>query len=126
MANDRKWVTLCYIVLSVMVAWVLHQSVALILSTVRVPNPMVMEVLPASAIGAIAFTSMTGFWFFRKESVQTFSMEVLQELRKVTWPMKKMTYTSTIVVLVACVLFAGVLGVLDWASNWVINFVLSL
>ncbi|MCB0327648.1 MAG: preprotein translocase subunit SecE [Bdellovibrionales bacterium] len=126
MANDRKWIVLSFIGLSMLVAWVLHQAGALALSIARTPNPMVLEVLPASAVISIFVTSLAGFFYFRRPVVQEYSMEVLQELRKVTWPMKKMTYASTIVVLVACVLFAGILGVLDWASNWVVTFLLSL
>lgn len=125
MENDRKWVYLSYVILTALVAWVLHKTMFLVLAAVRIPNPKVMQVLPASAVAAIVVSSIAALIFFSRESVNTFSLEVLQELKKVTWPPRKTAYLSTIVVVVVVLIMSLVLGVFDWLTNMFVGLLLK-
>lgn len=57
-------------------------------------------------------------WMRRDERVTTFSMEVGNELAKVTWPTWAETKLSTIVVIITTIIIAIILGTFDyvWAA----------
>lgn len=125
MTNDRKWIYLTYITLTVLAGWVLHKALETVFDIVAYPNSLVMEVAPLSAVIASVVAGIGGFLYFRREKVQNYSLEVMQELKKVTWPIKKTAYLSTIVVLVLVAICALFLGVFDMVSNWFVGTLLS-
>jgi preprotein translocase subunit SecE len=51
----------------------------------------------------------------------TFLQEVQAEIKKVTWPSRKDTLGSTLVVIVAVFLIAGFLGIIDFALSLLIG-----
>ena len=53
----------------------------------------------------------------RSETVKTFLLEVVVELKKVTWPQKKETWSATFVVIVFVAIISFILGAFDitWA-----------
>lgn len=125
MENDRKWVYLSYVVITALVAWVLHKIIILGLGIARMPNTKVLQIIPVSGFAGIVIASIAAIIYFRRENVNAFSLEVLQELKKVTWPPKKTTYMSTIVVIVVVVIASVILGVFDWLTNQVVSFLLQ-
>ncbi|MCB0273049.1 MAG: preprotein translocase subunit SecE [Bdellovibrionales bacterium] len=125
MTNDRKWIYLSYLILTVLFGWVLNHAIATVFDIVAYPNRRVLEVAPLSAVISAGVAGLFGFFYFRREKIQSFSLEVMQELKKVTWPIKKTAYISTVVVLVLVVICAVCLGVFDVVANWFIGTVLS-
>ena len=125
MENDRKWVYLSYVLITALVAFIIHKAIVLGLGIARVPNVKVLEVIPASGLAGIVIASVAAIAYFRKPNVNAFSLEVLQELKKVTWPPKKTTYMSTIVVIVVVVIVSAILGVFDWVTNYLVTFILQ-
>jgi len=123
--NDRKWIYLSYVVLIGLVAVVLHKAIFLGLSVAKLPNPKLLQVMPASAVAGIVISTVAGLIYFSRPHVGTFALEVLQELKKVTWPEKKMAYMSTIVVVVVVLIASVILGFFDWVTNWVVGFLLQ-
>lgn len=126
MESDKKWIVLSYISGALLLSWVLDQTFKLIISYTRIPNPMVLGVLHASTIVAFVAMGIFVYRYTRQEKVRNFSMEVVQELRKVTWPTKKNAYLSTIVVLVTVIITAAILGVFDWICTRLIGLVLQM
>lgn len=61
----------------------------------------------------------------RDERVNGFLLEVVMELKKVTWSTPKETWASTIVVIVGIMIIAAVLGAFDMIWSWVSTFVLA-
>jgi preprotein translocase subunit SecE len=55
-----------------------------------------------------------------------FIRETRQEARKVTWPTKKETVTTTIVVFIMTFIMAVILFVADWVIAAAIKFILGL
>jgi preprotein translocase subunit SecE len=55
---------------------------------------------------------------YRNKRAYNFSTDVIQELRKVTWPSRKETRTATVVVIVCTIIVAIILGFFDmvWAK----------
>jgi preprotein translocase SecE subunit len=125
LSNDRKWIYLSYLIATALVAWVLHKLGAMVLGIVGLPNPRLLEVAPATAVGGCLIAGVAALIYFSRDKVQTFSLEVLQELKKVTWPLRKTAYLSTVVVLVLVMICAVFLGLFDALSNWFVKIVLS-
>lgn len=55
------------------------------------------------------------------EKVTTFLQDVHAETKKVTWPSRKEVLGSTLVVIVAVLIIAGFLGIIDFALSLVIG-----
>ena len=108
-----------------LVAWVLHKAFVLGLGALSLPNPKVLQVMPVSGLAAIVIAGVAGLIYFSRPHVGSFALEVLQELKKVTWPEKSMAYKSTIVVVVLVVIASAILGFFDWITNWVVGFLLQ-
>jgi preprotein translocase SecE subunit len=125
MGSDRKWIYLSYIAATLLVAWVLDQTLRLVAGQLRIHNPMVMGVLPATAVIAGVVMAVTAYFYFRQPKVDAFSNEVAQELRKVTWPGTNHAYRSTLVVIVAVIVMAVVLGIFDWICTQLVSLVLQ-
>jgi len=61
------------------------------------------------------------------KKLQEFLKESWQEVRyKVTWPAKDEVWGTTQVVLVAVVVFAVLVAVMDWALYWFVDSVFNL
>lgn len=125
MENDRKWIYLSYFVIIALVAWVLHKAIFLGLGLAQLPNPKFLQVAPASAVAGVLIAGLAGLFYFSKPHVNSFALEVLQELKKVTWPDRSMAYKSTIVVVILVMIVSVVLGFFDWVTNWVVGFLLQ-
>src|SRR5690606_10852549 len=122
---DRKWIYLSYILITALVAWVFHKAIDMVMGFVAYPNFQILEVAPLSAVIAIVVSVVSALIYFRREKVDTFSMEVMQELKKVTWPLPKTSYLSTVVVLVLVLIAALFLAMFDGISNWFVGMILS-
>ena len=125
MENDKKWIYLSYAVATLILSWVVNQFALLLIQSFHLPNPKVLEVVSLSAL--LSFVGMTLFAFFytKKPEVRSYTSEVFQELRKVTWPSKKTGYLSTVVVIVTVVVMAVVLGLFDWICTKVVNLIIQ-
>ena len=71
----------------------------------------------ADLIGLVTAIGLT-LYLRRHEKVSQFSMEVGNELSKVTWPNWTETRQSTVVVIIVTVIIAAILGLFDylWAA----------
>ena len=125
MGSDRKWIYLSYIVTTLLLAWILNQALLLVVNYVRIDNPTILGVMPASALLSVVVVGTAGFLFFRQEHVNVFSMEVAQEVRKVTWPDRKTVYMSTVVVVISVIIAAVVVGIFDVFCAWLVRLVIG-
>src|SRR5258706_16461843 len=89
MGSEKKWIYLSYIAVTLLVSWVLNKFLVLGFASMRWANPNVMGVLPRTQVMSAVVCVVAGFLYFRQEKVDIFSMEVLQELKKVTWPAQR-------------------------------------
>ncbi len=124
MGSDKKWIVLSYIAATLLLAWVLDQTLRLVVRQFRIPNPLVMDVLPATAVVAAIVMVVAANFYFRQPKVQMFSTEVAQEVRKVTWPARNHAGRATLVVIVAVIIMAVVLGIFDWICTNLVSLVL--
>ncbi len=59
------------------------------------------------------------------QKIQEFFREAKVELKKVTWPDRKVTAASTAVVLIVVIIVAAFLGIVDTVLNQVYRLILS-
>ena len=126
MGSDRKWIYLTYLALAGLCAWVLNKVLLVAVGYLRVRNPMILGVLPATAVISIAAMALAAYFYFRQPKVNTFSEEVVSEVKKVTWPARKTTSLSTVVVLITVMVMAVILGFYDWICAKAVSWVLGL
>jgi len=55
-----------------------------------------------------------------------FVEESLTELQRVTWPDKAQLRSATLVVIIFCILVAGVIWIMDIASRFLINTIMRI
>jgi len=123
--NDRKWIYLSYVTIIALVAWVLHKAIVLGLGFAGMSNPKLLQVAPVSAVIGVVVSVIAGMIYFNKPHVNAFALEVLQELKKVTWPAREMVYKSTFVVVIVVMIASLFLGFFDWITNWVVGYLLQ-
>jgi len=54
-----------------------------------------------------------------------FIKEAWQELKKVHWPSRKETYSATVIVVIAVVVVAAYLGLVDFALSYVMRYIMG-
>jgi len=64
----------------------------------------------------VAIGLAVGLW--RIPRTHTLSLQVAEELRRVTWPSFRETRAATVAVIVASAIAAAVLGVFDFVWSW--------
>lgn len=125
MSGEKKWINLSFIAAALILSWVLNQALILVARYARFKNPMVMGVLPSTAVFSLVVCVLFVFFYARQPHVQHFSYAVVDEMKKVVWPEKKSAYASTLVVVLTVAFMAAVLGVFDWLCGSVIGLVLK-
>lgn len=95
------------------VAWLLvRQIVDVLWGFLRLPMPQDLPVTPADAIGVVA--AVIVFVVLRRNAkVNQFMNEVFVELAKVTWPPRKETMLSTVVIVIMVAICSVIIFGLD-------------
>jgi preprotein translocase SecE subunit len=122
MDKNTRWVVLGYVGIGLVLAWVLSQGLQWSFYRLRDYGLRDIELLGSNftLAHAVAFglTAAVGFYLWNHERLNRGGHEVVEELRKVTWPDAQDTQTSTIVVLITTVIIALVLWVFDFIWSW--------
>lgn len=116
MHGTQKYVWVAYLV----VGWVLWETVARLLGGIAFfagisDPPLIGSQFPVSrlvglliAIGAFVFAA-------KNPRAWEFSNDVVNELKKVTWPERRELQRSTVVVIITTLIIAFILGLFDFA-----------
>jgi len=107
-----RWVQATFAACGLLLFWVLDKAATIGLSYVTEPNEM------AVTAGSFAVAFVIIVLVYRNPTVQTLSGEVAAELAKVTWPSREETTNSTVVVIIASIIAASIVGVFDaiWSA----------
>ncbi|HLB59502.1 MAG TPA: preprotein translocase subunit SecE [Bdellovibrionota bacterium] len=120
MNENRRWVTLSLISFGLVIYGVGFLLFRQINATFRLSHLIpfgstVIQVLPVLiAVGVFLY-------IFRTERYMTHLDLVVGELKKVSWPNRKDTVASTIVVVITILIIASILGLYDAICNWIIQ-----
>jgi len=124
MDNTKKIVSIIFIISSIFVWYVfetLFKNVFLYLQIYEIYSwlPIVLKVL-AAAIGIFSLVI-----FHKINLIYNYIFEVVNEIKKVTWPNKKETWSATLVVIIAVLIAGLVFGVFDFISAKLLGLILT-
>ena len=114
---ERKWVHVLFAGAGIILAWLLSKCGDWAWSYFGKPNSFVV------GAGALVVAGIATLVAWRNEQVFTLASEVAGELRKVSWPTRKETMSSTIVVIITTIISAAFLGVFDTVWSAVTRFI---
>jgi preprotein translocase subunit SecE len=114
---ERKWTHVMFAVAGIIAAWLLAKCGDWAWSYFGKPNGFL--------IGTSAFlvAGIATVVAWRNEEVFGLASEVAGELRKVSWPTRKETLTSTIIVIITTIISAAFLGLFDAIWSWVTRMI---
>lgn len=109
---ESKWVHILFAGAGIILAWLLTKCGDWVWSYFGRPNELYI------GLGSVVIAAIATYVAWKNETVFTLAHEVTSELRKVTWPSRKETVSSTIVVIAATILASLILGFFDavWAA----------
>ncbi len=114
MQGVQRYIVFTFLGLS-MLLWVTLSKVtaALAYAANVSDDPIIGSQFTLSTLIGLVFAVVFGFVGFRNEKANTFTGEVIGELKKVTWPAKKEIQTATIVVIVTTLILGLTLFLFD-------------
>jgi preprotein translocase subunit SecE len=110
---ERKWTHVMFACGGIALAWLLAKCGDWAWGYFAKPNGFVV------GAGAFAVAAIVTFAAWRNEEVFRLASEVTKELRAVTWPTRKETVHSTLIVIVTTIISAAFLGLFDGLWSWV-------
>jgi preprotein translocase subunit SecE len=114
---DRKWVHVMFAVAGLLLAWLLSKSGEWAWSYFGKPNGFYL------GAGSFAVAAIATLIAWKNEQVFALASEVTTELSKVTWPSRKETVSSTLIVIVTTIVASLLLGVFDALWAWVTRMI---
>ena len=109
---ERKWVHVMFAMAGILLAWLLSKCGDWAWSYFGKPNELFV------GLGSVAIAGIATYIAWKNEEVFTLANEVTTELRKVTWPDRKETFNSTVVVIATTIISSLLLGFFDAVWAW--------
>jgi preprotein translocase subunit SecE len=107
-----RWVQYVFVLTAAFFLWFLDKVATLVWQNFAEPPAVVITAF--SAVIAVGVTVA----LYRQERAHTLVIDVVTELAKVTWPTRRETYASTIVVIVTSLIAAGIVGAFDFVWSF--------
>jgi preprotein translocase subunit SecE len=103
-----RWVQYVFVVLAAFMFWFFDKVTMILWGLYAEPNSMVSSVGSALVAGFIALR------LFKHDQSHRVATEIVAELAKVTWPSRRETYASSIVVIITSLIAAVIIGAFDF------------
>jgi len=114
---ERKWTHVMFAVAGIILAWLLAKSGEWGWSAFGKANSLVI------GTGAFLIAGVVTLAAWRNEQIFGLAQEVTSELKKVTWPTRKETLQSTVVVIITTIVSSAFLGLFDGIWSWVTRMI---
>lgn len=111
--NTKRWVLFAYGVASVFVFLTMRQVLMVASDFFRLQEMTLGGVVSAFDVGAVMLGVVAFFVLSKNAKATAFMSEVVVELSKVTWPVRRETLLSTVVVVVLVGIAAIILALFD-------------
>jgi preprotein translocase subunit SecE len=112
-----RWVQIAFMAFALLLLWLLDKIITLIWDRFAEPTPTLVTLL--AALIAVS----TAVVLYRQEKVSRVAHEIVGELTKVSWPSRKETQVSTIVVIITSVIAAIIVGSFDAAWSAITDLI---
>ena len=109
---ERKWVHILFASAGILLAWLLTKCGDWAWSYFGKPNDLYVGLASVTVAGIATYIA------WKNEELFTLASEVTSELRKVTWPDRRETLNSTIVVIATTIIASLLLGFFDAVWAW--------
>lgn len=103
----ERWVQFAFVALAGLTFFLSDKLIGYVWNFFQEPDETLVTGV-AAIVGIL-----TGFFLYRHPKVKGLADEVAGELSKVTWPSRRETWYSTVVVIVTSIIAAAYLGVFD-------------
>lgn len=115
---NARYISVTFLGLAACVAVTIRAAAIDVLLMMGQADTLVGGVMSLSALIALGSGFVTFFGLLKTGSAVRFTDQVISELTKVTWPDREETTNSSLVVIVASLIFAGSLALFDyvWAQ----------
>ncbi len=126
MKSNQNIVTVFFISVSFLTIFIVYRTIKGIMGVANIPDPL-EEMIPISLsqiLGAVAGVGLF-VWLLRHKEYNQFGVDVVKEIRKVTWPTKAETRAGTIVVFVMTAILTVILGLYDWVFGSLTGLIYS-
>lgn len=112
--GSSRWVSIGFALAGLALAIVLSKALAGILGWFRIPDyaPFGVEITVTTMVAWVAAVVIT-VMYYRNARYNQLAQEVVQELRKVTWPNWEETRAATVVVIITTVIVSLILYFFD-------------
>jgi preprotein translocase SecE subunit len=112
-----RWVQMTFVGFGVLLLWVLDKVITIIWDRFAEPQPTLVTLTAAAVAGVATFA------LYRHEKVSRISHEIVGELAKVSWPSRKETQVSTVVVIITSIIAAAIVGAFDAAWSAITDLI---
>ncbi len=117
--DPKRLVAVSFVLATIALGYFLSKVLAVAFSYTRWNDfPVFGEDWPLTAVSGFAVAAVAAVVAWRTPRVQTLSLEVAGELKKVTWPSLRETRAATVAVIVATIVAAMILGSFDYVWAW--------
>ena len=115
---NQRYIIIVLLCTAIIVAVSAQGLMIPVLAKNEIVDPMVLGGFRASTLVAFVLGTAIFFLLNRNDFIVSYSDQVITELRKVTWPDKEETYSTTFVVISLTLFVAFMLGLYDfiWAQ----------
>jgi preprotein translocase subunit SecE len=124
MSSNTRWVVLAYGILSLLAMILLTKLTDTILAAADLGEPMLSIIHVSSLVGLVGGV-ITFVVLFKHPRMTPFSLDVIKEIKKVTWPTIPETRAATLVVIVLVIIISLVLGLFDFIFANLTNLIYS-
>ncbi len=112
-----RWVQMTFLAFGVLLLFIFDKIITIVWDRFAEPEPTLVTL--SAAISAAAVTML----LYRHDRVRRVSHEVVGELAKVSWPTRRETQTSTVVVIITSIIAAAIVGAFDAAWSAITDLI---
>lgn len=123
--SNQRIVNSALFVFVILVFVVLNQLFSELWISLDFPDYRILGPIGVPLIIALVITSLGAFLLRRDQRVNPFLLEVVGELKEVTWPTRQEIQTHTTVVILTVLIIALLMGVFDTVWAKVSKFILN-
>jgi preprotein translocase SecE subunit len=112
-----RWVQMTFMAAGLLLLWVLDKVITIGWDRFAEPEPTIVTLVAAVIATAVTLT------LYRNPKISRVSHEVVGELAKVSWPSRKETQVSTLVVIITSIIAAAIVGAFDAAWSAITDLI---
>ena len=113
MSSNIRWVILSYGIMSLIGVFLLNRIVDGMVGLAGVDDPLA-DIIPIPVIAGVVGGIAVFVILIKHPKTTDFGLDVIKEIRKVTWPTVVETRASTVVVIILTIIISIILGVFDY------------